>query len=94
MTSIFQALQNWLKPKKRDLTDDEFSPFLAWVFARVAEKDLSSDQSDEAATMLTALLTHIALDYWENPERMADVVSEAIKMNIQLNNKETNTHLH
>jgi len=76
------------------LTDDEFSPFLAWVFARVAEKDLSSDQLDEAATMLTALLTQIALDYWENPERMADVVSEAIKMNIQLNNKETNTHLH
>ena len=35
-----------------------------------------------------------AMEYWDDPERMATVVSDAIKMNIQLNNKETNQHFH
>jgi len=76
------------------LTDAEFGPFLDWFFQKIAEKDLSSNQSDELATMLTALLSHVAMEYWDDPERMATVVSDAIKMNIQLNNKETNQHFH
>jgi len=87
-------LRNWLTPKSRILTDAEFDPFLDWFFQKIAEKDLSSDQSDELATMLTALLSYIAMEYWDDPERMPTVVSDAIKMNIQLNNKETNQHFH